>query len=288
MLMPCVATKLEFSPPSRSVARKLIVCGTRDALLADGAKDLLPLGLALKRWEFLVDQAPGTPWMYTAADGKPSTIIAALLPEACSRHASRVRPHSVTSLLKDSCGSKEADVIVVLEHEGLAGGTACAIGRAFPLFTAKSRRAAKSDDGEEEGEPIVRVSFATHDGPLLEGYNSFAAAAEGVRRAARLVDLPPDRLTPTAFVGEAQEAAGRLAAKGKRVECSVISGEDLRDQGYGYMWGVGKAAEEPPALVVLSYLPAEAPESARAVCLVGKGICYDTGGLSLKSKDGVL
>ena len=50
----------------------------------------------------------------------------------------------------------------------------------------------------------------------------------------------------------------------------------------------GKAAEEPPALVVLSYLPdGGATPPASVVALVGKGIVYDTGGLSLKSKEGM-
>jgi len=67
-----------------------------------------------------------------------------------------------------------------------------------------------------------------------------------------------------------------------------VRGDELRDLGYGGLWGVGKAAKEAPALVVLSYDPqqeegegvqAANPES---VAWVGKGIVYDTGGLSLK------
>ena len=185
-------------------------------------------------------------------------------PEACSRHSSPVRPHSVTALLKDSA-KKSADVILVLEDPTHAGGTACAVGRAFPMYTAKSQRRGSArpagDDvavGEASGgQATVHVSFATCNGPLgdAEGdYDAYAAAAEGVRRAARLVVLPPDVLTTTAFVGEAQEAANRLTAKGRPVEVSILSGEELRDGGYGFLWGVGKAAVEPPALVVLSAL----------------------------------
>lgn len=50
---------------------------------------------------------------------------------------------------------------------------------------------------------------------------------------------------------------------------------------------VGKAAEEPPALVVLSHRRSTAPADGQTVVLVGKGIVYDTGGLSLKGKDGM-
>ena len=270
-------TRLVFAPPRPDVVRKTILCGTRSALLSDGAKGLLPLGLPFLRWKYLVELASGEAaaagasrdWLFTAADGQPSTIVAAVLPEACSRHSSPVRPHSVTALLKDSA-KKSADVILVLEDAVHAGGTACAVGRAFPTYTAKTQRPRPSDGAAAEsgsdGQATVHVGFATCDGPLSKSdgdYDSFAAAAEGVRRAARLVDLPPDVLTTTAFVGEAQEAAKRLAAKGRAVEVSVLSGEDLRDGGYGFLWGVGKAAVEPPSLVVLSAQPAAGEPGAR-------------------------
>ncbi|CAN0170612.1 unnamed protein product [Ectocarpus sp. 4 AP-2014] len=89
----------------------------------------------------------------------------------------------------------------------------------------------------------------------------------------------------------------------------VIRGDELEAQGFGGLYGVGKAAVEPPALVVLSYLPdgaavgaagaggstAQTAAAAAAggaggrgsVCFVGKGIIYDTGGLSIKTKTGM-
>lgn len=308
MVSPTSA-KLVFEPPTPAIARKYVLCGTASALLSDGAKNLLPLGLPIPRWKYLVQQAEEgagnsgatSTWMFTGADGKPSTIIAAVLPEACSRHASPVRPHAITSLVKGS--SKSSRFIVVLEDESHAGGAACALGRAFPLYSAKRRSAVRrraasalAEDtevapGDEEagggdnGPPVMTIAFATKDGPLSSGYDTFSAAAEGVRQACRLVDLPPASLTTTAFVGEALAAAERLNAEGATVETSVLSGDALREAGYGFLHGVGKAAEEPPALVVLSHVPEGG--SGRSVCLVGKGIVYDTGGLSLKSKEGM-
>lgn len=61
----------------------------------------------------------------------------------------------------------------------------------------------------------------------------------------------------------------------------VIRGEELKDRGFGGIYGVGKAANDPPALAVLSYTPNGATET---VAWVGKGIVYDTGGLSIKGK----
>ena len=74
----------------------------------------------------------------------------------------------------------------------------------------------------------------------------------------------------------AMQAKERLEAKGIDIEAQVLKGDELRDAGYGMLYAVGKAAVEPPALVVLSHVPKG--KAAESVCLVGKGIVYDTGG----------
>lgn len=89
------------------------------------------------------------------------------------------------------------------------------------------------------------------------------------------------------------------------VPCTVIEGEELQEKGFGGIYGVGKvsiilffkyfhcflvsfliilssqAAIVPPALVTLSYTP---PNATQTIAWVGKGIVYDTGGLSIKGK----
>ena len=62
-------------------------------------------------------------------------------------------------------------------------------------------------------------------------------------------------------------------------------GDDLDRLGYGGLYGIGKAATCPPRLVILEYIPETTYDEC--IALVGKGIVYDTGGLSLKSKDGM-
>ena len=59
----------------------------------------------------------------------------------------------------------------------------------------------------------------------------------------------------------------------------VIQGEELKEKGMGGIYGVGQGALHKPALVVLSHTPKDATES---IAWVGKGIVYDTGGLSIK------
>lgn len=62
---------------------------------------------------------------------------------------------------------------------------------------------------------------------------------------------------------------------------TIIRGEELKEKGMGGIYGVGKAAVSPPALAILSHTPAGATET---IAWVGKGIVYDTGGLSIKGK----
>lgn len=62
---------------------------------------------------------------------------------------------------------------------------------------------------------------------------------------------------------------------------TIIRGKELAEKGFGGIYGVGKAAAVPPALAVLSHTPQSAQTT---VAWVGKGIVYDTGGLSLKGK----
>lgn len=64
----------------------------------------------------------------------------------------------------------------------------------------------------------------------------------------------------------------------------VIEGEELDKRGFGGLYNVGKAAINPPKLVVLSNLK---PQAKRTIAWVGKGIVYDTGGLCIKSRPGM-
>ena len=68
-------------------------------------------------------------------------------------------------------------------------------------------------------------------------------------------------------------------------EIAVLEGESLAHAGMGGLWGVGKAAVHLPALVILDHNPGV--ESQQTISWVGKGIVYDTGGLSIKGKGGM-
>jgi len=103
-----------------------------------------------------------------------------------------------------------------------------------------------------------------------------AAAVHGVRD---LVNTPPLDLYPAAFADIA-----KAAAKGTKVKVTVLDEKELASGGYGGLVAVGQGSSRPPRLVKLSWSPARAK---RSVALVGKGITFDSGGLSIKPAKGM-
>lgn len=105
--------------------------------------------------------------------------------------------------------------------------------------------------------------------------------AENTRTVQMWTDMAPNELTPGNFVEVIRQEIQELG-----VEMKVISGTDLREQGFGGIWNVGKAAESLPALVHLSF--GASKNKQKTAVLLGKGICYDSGGLTLKPKDSMV
>ncbi|KAE8954981.1 hypothetical protein PR001_g32280, partial [Phytophthora rubi] len=68
------------------------------------------------------------------------------------------------------------------------------------------------------------------------------------------------------------------------IQLAARPGVQLRDQGFGGIYGVGKAATHKPALVCLSHVPEGAAEDAKGVAMVEKGIIFDTGGFMVGMK----
>jgi leucyl aminopeptidase len=101
--------------------------------------------------------------------------------------------------------------------------------------------------------------------------------AESINWARRLADEPGADLPPREFARRAAEMAEEF---GLGVES--LSADELKERGMGALWGVGQGSKEPPALIVVRYEPDEASVEDELYAFVGKGITFDTGGISLK------
>ncbi len=96
-----------------------------------------------------------------------------------------------------------------------------------------------------------------------------------------LVNEPSNRMTPTILADRACKMAQEVGLK-----CEVYGADKIKELKMGAFWGVAQGSDEPPALIVLRYEPADAPANP-VLGLVGKGITFDTGGISIKPADGM-
>ncbi|HEX3261223.1 MAG TPA: leucyl aminopeptidase [Pseudonocardia sp.] len=123
--------------------------------------------------------------------------------------------------------------------------------------------------------PLARLSLVT-DAPDAEAaLRTATAVSEAVRTARDLVNTPPNDLYPETFAARARELA---EAAGLEVE--VLDDAALAEAGFGGVLGVGQGSSRKPRLVRLRW--AGGPSPRAHVALVGKGITFDTGGISIK------
>jgi leucyl aminopeptidase len=136
----------------------------------------------------------------------------------------------------------------------------------------------RTTDGKDRKEPVREVVLVVPDAKD-KAVRAAAHRAEVVTRAVRLardlVNTPPSDLHPAELAETAKAHAGRVG-----VDVEVLEGKALAKGGYGGIIGVGQGSANGPRLVHLSYKGGKG--ATTKVALVGKGITFDSGGLSLK------
>jgi len=121
--------------------------------------------------------------------------------------------------------------------------------------------------------------FATFVWPQNADRQEVERLARGVFLARDLINTPAEDLGPPELAAAASSVAKQHAAR-----CTVLSGAQLLKQNYPTIHAVGRASSRPPCLIDLRWGKEDAPK----VTLVGKGVCFDTGGLDLKPAAGML
>jgi leucyl aminopeptidase len=116
------------------------------------------------------------------------------------------------------------------------------------------------------------IETGIHEGVILGEAQNFTRS---------LVNEPGNIMTP-AILGEKAAEMCRQYGLG----CEVYGADKLKELKMGAFWAVTKGSQEPPALIVMTYEPKKAPASP-VLGLVGKGITFDTGGISIKPADGM-
>ncbi|MEL7184875.1 MAG: leucyl aminopeptidase [Pseudomonadota bacterium] len=156
-----------------------------------------------------------------------------------------------------------------------ATGTAAQVAFGYKLrsYNFDRHKSSRTDPGTL---PTVQLLSDDGSGPTYQ--NDLAHLADGVYLARNMSSEPANLVWPQEFVDRAKAEFRGI----DNVSIKVLDEKDMQRLGMGAHWGVGKGSSRPPRLLIIEYMGGgdEAP-----IVLAGKGITFDTGGISLKDND---
>ena len=138
----------------------------------------------------------------------------------------------------------------------------------------------KSDRKDQKLDTVTIIA-AGDKAALEQALNVGRIIGESQNFTRDLVNEPSNRMTPTVLGERAKKMAADVG-----LHCEVYGPDKIKELKMGAFWGVAQGSDEPPALIVLRYEPAGASDKVH-LGLVGKGITFDTGGISIKPADGM-
>jgi leucyl aminopeptidase len=149
------------------------------------------------------------------------------------------------------------------------------VGNFDPDYYRSDRKEQKID------ELTIVVGWNANKAALEKAANEARIIGESQNFARDLVNEPSNRMTPTILADRAKKMCQEVGLK-----CEVYGADEIKEMKMGAFWSVAQGSDEPPALIVMKYEPAGAPAKP-VLGLVGKGITFDTGGISIKPADGM-
>jgi leucyl aminopeptidase len=194
--------------------------------------------------------------------------------DAAGTVAKRVRQLGVKSYSTIVHGGGKAGLSVEMASQAIAEGTILALYKFL-----EHKRA--SDKQETEIEQLTFVEFDADKLPQVdEGARAGQVIAESACLVRDLVNHPPNVATPTMLA----ETARQLAEK-HGLRCQVLDEEQMAELGMGALLGVAQGTQEPARFIILEHNADR--KDLDTIVLVGKGLTFDSGGLSLKSGEGM-
>jgi len=193
----------------------------------------------------------------------------------------------IRSVVAESCRylrKTQVKEIATIVHGAGAGGidaekSAQAIteGAMLGLYTFRRHKSKKDENGD-----IEKVLIVTPDkqelSKLKKGCEKGRVLAEATILARDLDNEPGNYMTPTDLANAAQKVAADFG-----LECKIFEKKDIEKMGMGGLLGVARGSVQPPKLIVLKYQGGK--RSKRTVGLVGKGLTFDSGGISIKPSE---
>ncbi|WP_017756291.1 leucyl aminopeptidase [Calidifontibacillus oryziterrae] len=211
--------------------------------------------------------------IYFVGLGKASELTFPIVREAFGRVVKQIN--------RDRLATVTVALDTFITEDGLVLDAAHAFSEALSLASYKfNHYKRKANISAKELESTFVYTGADQDeimAALTVGYTY----GQGTNSARTLVNLPPNKLTAADLADYAVEIAKKY-----RMEYEILEKEEMEQLGMGALLAVNKGSVQPPKLIVLKYISNEKWENVLA--LVGKGITYDTGGYSLKSREGMV
>jgi leucyl aminopeptidase len=140
----------------------------------------------------------------------------------------------------------------------------------------------RSDRKDFSMKEVTVVAPAGSDQPRLQrALDQARIIGESQNFTRELVNEPSNRLTPTMLADRAKKMCESVGLK-----CELMGPDKIKEMKMGAFWSVAQGSDEEPRLIVIRYEPQGAPEKP-VLGLIGKGITFDTGGISIKPADGM-
>ena len=282
---PVTSYTLRSASPAKTRSDAVVVGvlqGAKGPELAEGGEDiasaygrklrplLATLGVKGKAGEVVKVPTGGalsTPLLVLVGLGKTADAVAV-------RRAAGVAARAVTNAASVAVAlpAGTADLVrAVTEGYELGGYT----------FTTYKKSGGSGTDATDAPADVIVLSPAARKKDVVAAFEEAQIVAAAVATTRDWVNTPPGDLTPPAFA-DTVAAATKELTKGRgapKVAIRVLDETELAELGCGGILGVGAGSAAPPRLVELTYDPKDAK---RHVALVGKGITFDSGGLTIK------
>jgi len=149
--------------------------------------------------------------------------------------------------------------------------------RAYSFDTYKTKK--KDEEGNSRNGRVAVTIVTANATDAAEALKVSEAVAAGVNLARDLVNEPPNVLGPVEFAAKASD----LQKLG--VEVEILTEKDMRKLGMGALLGVAQGSVRPPRLAVMQWKGGKSGESP--IAFIGKGVVFDTGGISIKPAAGM-
>jgi len=231
-------------------------------------------GFQAKRFSVLtvpVSAGPGIPPLMLIGLGKPEDFSADILARACGKAVRSISMPSMKSaafLLRKQC-------VVQRNWQNLAQKVV----EGFLLGQYDFRKYKEKSENRESSklEEVFLVGATQRRRSDVEsGIHRGQILSEAVCFARDLANEPANVMTPTRMAEEAQKLATEAG-----LSCTVLEKAEMEKMGMGALLSVAQGSDHPPKLVILEFKPDKRVES-EPVAVIGKGVTFDSGGISLK------